>query len=51
MGGGDWIDLFRDRLLGGTVVLCKLYGPSLILLELNLGKYGRLEVEVGLVRK
>jgi len=50
-GGLDWIDLFRDRLCWRTVVLCKLYGPDLLLLELNPGKYGWLEVEVGLVRK
>jgi len=32
-------------------VLYKLYGPNLILFEVNLGKYGWLELEVGLVRK
>jgi len=47
--GGGWIYLFRDSLWRRTVVLCKLYGPDLILLELNPGKYGWLEV--GLVRK
>jgi len=36
---GDWIYLFRNRLQWGAVVLCKLYGPNLILFVANLGKY------------